>query len=73
MASIEVLAPTTGSIWKIERGVGERVAEGDVVLIIESMKMEIPVEALAAGTVAALNVAAGDVVEEGQVLCVVQP
>ncbi|MNL01818.1 Biotinylated protein TB7.3 [compost metagenome] len=73
MTNVEIEAPTTGTVWKVECSNGARVHEGDVVLILESMKMEIPVEVPVGGTVAALSVAPGDIVEEGQVLCVVQP
>jgi biotin carboxyl carrier protein len=56
----------TGTVWKIEAPVGTHVAEGDVVLIVESMKMEIPVCAPCAGVVRALHVAEGDLVTEDQ-------
>ena len=51
MASIEVKSEITGIIWKIEVQAGDTVAEGDTLIIIESMKMEIPVEAPGGGTV----------------------
>lgn len=54
-----------GTVWKIEKSVGDTVDFGDVVLILESMKMEIPVEADNSGTVAKILVAEGDVVDEG--------
>jgi len=60
----------TGTVWKLERRAGERLAEGDTILIVESMKMEIPIEAPAAGMLAELRVAEGDSVAEGQVLAV---
>lgn len=71
MASHMLESLVTGTVWKLERRVGDAVAAGDAVLIVESMKMEIPVDAPAAGTVAALHVAEGDSVAEGQVLGVV--
>ena len=54
-----VEAQVTGTVWKIERQEGEALAEGDVILILESMKMEIPVEAPAAGVLAEIRVAEG--------------
>ena len=64
----DILAPVSGSVWKIEASVGQELAEGDVIMILESMKMEITVEAPAAGKLAALTVAEGDSVEEDAVL-----
>ncbi len=64
----QVRTEVAGNVWKIEVAVGQTVAEGDVLVIIESMKMEIPVEAPAAGTVRALRVAEGDPVAEGAVV-----
>ena len=61
----------TGTVWKIERPAGSAVAEGDTLLILESMKMEIPHEAPAAGTVREMLVAEGEAVSEGQVLALV--
>lgn len=70
MPSIAIKADVTGKVWKLEAAAGASVAAGDVVLILESMKMEIPVEAPKAGRLAALAVAEGDSVKEGQVLAV---
>ncbi|MCX5565684.1 acetyl-CoA carboxylase biotin carboxyl carrier protein subunit [Alcaligenes phenolicus] len=72
MAQIEIGSPVTGTVWKVEKAVGDQVNEGDVIMILESMKMEIPVEATEAGTIAALNVEPGESVEDDQVLCVVE-
>ncbi|HEY0277675.1 MAG TPA: biotin/lipoyl-binding carrier protein [Solirubrobacterales bacterium] len=66
----DVRAHITGSIWKVECAIGDTVAVGDEVMIIESMKMEMPVEAEDAGTVTEIRVAEGDSVEEGDVLVV---
>ena len=60
----------TGTVWKVERVVGVAVGEGETLLILESMKMEIPIEAPAAGVLQELLVAEGDRVDEGQVLAV---
>jgi biotin carboxyl carrier protein len=68
--SIEVEAQITGSIWKIETSVGSQVEEDDILLIVESMKMEIPVEAPAAGRVAEIRVQEGQAIEEGDVLVI---
>jgi acetyl-CoA carboxylase biotin carboxyl carrier protein len=66
--AIEVRAHITGTVWKIETKQGERVAEGQSLLILESMKMEMPVEAEDAGTVAQIHVKEGEAVQEGQLL-----
>ena len=63
-----VIASVNGSVWKILVKVGDKVEKGQVVAILEAMKMEIDIEAPSAGIVAALNVAPNDVVEEGQTL-----
>lgn len=60
--------PVAGRVLSITVAVGARVAEGDTIATIESMKMELPVEAERAGTVAQVLVAVGDEVDEGQVL-----
>lgn len=70
MARIEVESEVAGSVWKVEVQVGDSVAEGDVLIILESMKMEIPVESPAAGTVVEILVAPEDAVEEDQLLAV---
>ncbi len=67
----QVEAQITGSVWKIEKAVGDTVAEGDVLIILESMKMEIPVEAPCGGRVAEIRVEEGASVEEGAVLAVI--
>jgi biotin carboxyl carrier protein len=65
-------AQITGNVWKIEKAVGDAVAAEDVILILESMKMEIPVEAPCAGRVAEIRVSEGENVEEGSVLAVIE-
>jgi biotin carboxyl carrier protein len=72
MAIIKVESETAGTIWKLESEVGKRVAKDDVLLIVECMKMEIPVVAPADGTIAEIRVAEGDVIAEQQVLLVLE-
>jgi len=67
---VEVEAQIAGSVFRIETAVGDAVAAEDVLLILESMKMEIPVESPCAGRVAEIRVAEGDSIEEGHVLVV---
>ena len=66
--SIKVEAGAAGKVFKIEASVGQKVSRGDAVLIVEAMKMEIPVVAPEDGTVASINVAVGDAIESGAVL-----
>ena len=66
--SIKVEAGAAGKVFKIEANVGQTVKKGDAVVIIEAMKMEIPVVAPEDGTVASIDVAVGDAVEAGAVL-----
>ncbi len=68
----QVEAHITGTIFQIEVEAGARVAEGDVLVVIESMKMEMPVEAPCGGRVAEIRVEVGQSVEEGQVLVVLE-
>jgi acetyl-CoA carboxylase biotin carboxyl carrier protein len=66
----EVEAHITGTVWKIECEVGEQVAEGDTVVILESMKMEMPVETEDAGVVREILCEEGQAVNEGDTLVV---
>ena len=66
MADVE--AHITGTVWKIECAVGDTIAEGDTVVILESMKMEMPVESEDEGTVRAVLVSEGQTVSEGDPL-----
>jgi acetyl-CoA carboxylase biotin carboxyl carrier protein len=68
MADVE--AHITGTVWKIEVKVGDEVSEGDTVVILESMKMEMPVEAEDDGKVAEIKCEEGQSVQEGDVLVV---
>ncbi|NOG69021.1 biotin/lipoyl-binding carrier protein [Roseicella sp. DB1501] len=72
MAEIAVSAEMAASVWKIEASPGARVAAGDTLIILESMKMEIPVESPRDGTVAKVLVAEGDQVKEGQVVVLLE-
>ena len=66
--SVKIEAGAAGKVFKIEANVGQAVKKGDPVVIIEAMKMEIPVVAPQDGTVASVDVAVGDPVEAGAVL-----
>jgi len=68
----QVEAQITGNVWKIEKAVGDAIAEGETILILESMKMEIPVEAPCAGRLAEIRVAEGQSIEEGAILAVIE-
>lgn len=70
MGKLEAKSEVSGSVWKIEVTAGQSVAEGDVLILIESMKMEIPVVAEAAGTVASILVAESDAIVEGQAVVI---
>ncbi|HEY7375055.1 MAG TPA: acetyl-CoA carboxylase biotin carboxyl carrier protein subunit [Polyangia bacterium] len=61
----QVKAHITGTVWKVDVKVGDAVSEGQTVVVLESMKMEMPVESPEAGTVSAVLVKEGDAVEEG--------
>lgn len=66
--SVKIEAGAAGKVFKLEKNVGDAVKAGDAVVIIEAMKMEIPVVAPQDGTVASIDVAVGDAVEAGAVL-----
>ncbi len=66
--SVKIEAGAAGKLFKIEANVGQAVKKGDAVVIVEAMKMEIPVVAPQDGTVASINVAVGDAVEAGALL-----
>lgn len=72
MARSEVLAPVTGTVWKIEKSIGDTVAQGDEIMILESMKMEVAVEAPADGKLTELLVAETDPVDEDQPVAIVE-
>jgi acetyl-CoA carboxylase biotin carboxyl carrier protein len=68
----EVKAELVGNLWKIVTEVGQQVEEDDTLMILESMKMEIPITSPVTGTVKEIRVAEGDVVQEGQTVAVVE-
>ena len=67
----EVRAEMVANVWKVVVAEGDAVEDGDTLVILESMKMEIPVIAEVGGTVTTLAVAEGDVVQEGDVIAVI--
>jgi len=67
-ATVDIVAEMVANVMKVAVGPGDRVAVGDTVVLLESMKMEIPVLAEHPGTVRAVRVGSGDVVQEGDVL-----
>lgn len=71
MNEIQLQSLVTGKVWKIEKNIGDAVITGESMLIVESMKMEIPLETTVDGTLVRVLVAEGDMVEEGQILAVV--
>jgi acetyl-CoA carboxylase biotin carboxyl carrier protein len=68
--STNVEAHITGTVWKVEVSVGDQVDEGDTLVILESMKMEMPVEAEDPGTVTEIRCEEGQSVQEGDILVV---
>lgn len=72
MARVEVKSEVTGTVWKIEKRAGDRVGADDEIMILESMKMEIPVPAPKAGKVAEIRVKEEEPVAEGQVVAVIE-
>ena len=72
MAQEVIEAPITGTVISIEVSVGDKVEEGDVLLYIESMKMENPIMTPVDGTVAEIKVAKDQVVETGNVLAIIE-
>lgn len=69
----EVKVEITANVWQVRTEVGARVAEGDELVILESMKMEIPVTAPSGGTVAEVRVVPDDKVTEGDTIVVIDP
>ena len=69
---MDVQAEMVANVWKVVVAPGDTVSEGDPLVILESMKMEIPVESPAGGTVREVRVQEGGVVQEGDVVAVVE-
>ena len=67
----EVKAELVGNLWKIVVAVGQAVEEDDTLMILESMKMEIPITSPTSGTVAQILVVEGEVVQEGQTVAII--
>ena len=67
----QVLAEMVANVWKVLVAEGDQVADGDTLVILESMKMEIPVIAESTGTVTELRVSEGEVIQEGDVIAVI--
>ena len=72
MADFTVPSPITGTVWKINVRLGDSIGPEDTLIIFESMKMEIPLQASEAGRVKAILVAEGDAVEEGMSVIVIE-
>ena len=70
--SIEIHSQTPGNVWKILKKAGDSVAEGEVIMILEAMKMEIDIAASQAGTIATIDVAVNDAVADGQLLATME-
>ena len=68
----EVRAEMVANVWKVVVAEGDTVADGDTLVILESMKMEIPVEAPTAGRIAEIRVAPNDQVQEGDLIAVIE-
>ena len=68
----EIRAEMVANVWKVVASTGDEVTEGDTLVILESMKMEIPVLAEGSGTLTRLHVAEGDVVQEGDLIAVIE-
>jgi acetyl-CoA carboxylase biotin carboxyl carrier protein len=72
MARVEITSEVTGNVWKIQAKVGDQLAEEDVIMILESMKMEIPIEASSAGKLVELLVKEEESVNEDQVVAIIE-
>ena len=68
----DVIAEMVANVWKVLVSSGDQVAEGDTICILESMKMEIPVEATVSGKISEVRVTEGGVVQEGDVIAVIE-
>ena len=68
----EIRAEMVANVWQVVASEGDQVADGDTLVILESMKMEIPVLAEGSGTLTKLAVAEGDVIQEGDLIAVIE-
>jgi len=68
----EIRAEMVANVWKVVAAEGDSVADGDTLVILESMKMEIPVLAESAGTLTAMAVSEGDVIQQGDLIAVIE-
>ena len=73
LKSVEVISEVSGNVWKVVAQPGQQVATGDVLVIVESMKMEIPVEAPCDGELKSLGCEEGKPVREGDTIGLVEP
>ena len=69
---MEIKSEVSGTVWKVEISPGAKVVAGDILIILESMKMEIPVEAPGDGKVVELLVSEKDVIKDGQTLAIME-
>ncbi len=72
MAKVEITTEVTGNVWKIQAAVGDQLSEEDVIMILESMKMEIPVEASCSGRLIEILVREEDAVNEDQIVAIME-
>jgi|TARA_B100001059_G_scaffold201699_1_gene209190 acetyl-CoA carboxylase biotin carboxyl carrier protein len=72
MGKLEVASEVTGNVWKVQAKVGQLLFPEDVIVVLESMKMEIPVEAPAQGKLVELLVSEKDSVDEGQIIAIIE-
>ncbi|MFT7219838.1 MAG: acetyl-CoA carboxylase biotin carboxyl carrier protein [Candidatus Azotimanducaceae bacterium] len=72
MPRVEITTEVTGNVWKIQASVGDTLSEDDVIMILESMKMEIPVEATASGKLVEILVSEEEAVNEDQVVAIIE-
>jgi len=72
MSRVEIESEVTGNVWKIVMKIGDRVVAEDVLMILESMKMEIPVESTCSGTLTEILVKEEDSVNEDQVVAIIE-
>ena len=68
----EVRAEMVANVWKVVAAEGDQISDGDTLVVLESMKMEIPVLAESSGTLTSLSVTEGDVVQEGDLIAVIE-